>query len=300
MDETIDVTLCLAKIERVGYVMGLATETMLKCREKSLVLGRRTLIMGILNVTPDSFSDGGAYSSVEAALSYAREMVEQGVDLIDIGGESTRPGAEKVALEEELKRVIPVIKALAGELDIPLSVDTYKSEVARQALDAGAHLINDVWGLKQDPEMASLAASYECPIILMHNRKERDYNNFLPDVIADLQGSIHLAHAAGIANHRILIDPGMGFAKDYKQNLFLMKHLREITLLGYPVVLGTSRKSMIRTTLAGLPADDVMEGTAATVAWGIAQGCQIMRVHDVKAMKRVAAMMDAMLQAELQ
>lgn len=261
----------------------------------ALTLGQRTLIMGILNVTPDSFSDGGRYNRVDAALRHAGEMLEAGADIIDIGGESTRPGHQPVGQEEELERVLPVIEALRGELpQVPISVDTYKAEVARQALEAGAHIINDIWGCKKEPEMAHVAARYGCPLILMHNRPERRYDRFVEEVKADLLASVALAKAAGVKDDQIWLDPGIGFAKTGEDNLVLMSHLDELCALGYPVLLGTSRKKFIRDTLQ-LPVDDVVEGTAATVALGIAQGCQIVRVHDVASIARTARMCDAVL-----
>lgn len=261
----------------------------------ALTLGQRTLIMGILNVTPDSFSDGGRYNRVDAALRHAEEMLEAGADIIDIGGESTRPGHQPVGQEEELERVLPVIEALRRELpQAPISVDTYKAEVARQALEAGAHIINDIWGCKKEPEMAHVAARYGCPLILMHNRPERRYERFVEEVKADLLASVALAKAAGVKDDQIWLDPGIGFAKTGEDNLVLMSHLDELCALGYPVLLGTSRKKFIRDTLQ-LPVDDVVEGTAATVALGIAQGCQIVRVHDVASIARTARMCDAVL-----
>jgi len=260
-----------------------------------LELGRRTLIMGILNATPDSFSDGGSYTSVDAALARAKAMVEEGADIIDIGGESTRPGFEPVGVEEELRRILPVVQALRKALPhIPLSIDTYKAETARHALEAGAHIINDIWGLKGDPNMAAVAAEYACPVIINHNRHARDYNDFVPDVLADLQGSVSIARTAGIAEDQIWLDPGIGFAKTYEDNLELLGRLSELHALGYPVLLGTSRKRFIKQTL-NLPVDELVEGTAATVALGIAHGCQIVRVHDVRAIKRTALMTDAIL-----
>lgn len=258
----------------------------------TLELGKRTLIMGILNVTPDSFSDGGRYFDLDAAVARAKEMAEEGADLIDIGGESTRPGHEPVSAEEEIRRIVPVIRAVREAVKLPISVDTYKSETARQALEAGAHVLNDIWGFRGDPAMAALAAEYGCPVILMHNRQKRDYSDFVPDVLAELRLSIERAHAAGVADENIWLDPGIGFAKDYGENVELMGRLDELVGLGYPVLLATSRKTFIRQTL-DLPADDVVEGTAATTAVGIMQGCQIVRVHDVRQMKRVAAMTDA-------
>ncbi|MFS0725037.1 dihydropteroate synthase [Paenibacillus sp. 1P07SE] len=258
----------------------------------TLELGERTLIMGILNITPDSFSDGGRYTAVEEAVEQARRMAAAGADLIDIGGESTRPGSTAVPLEEELRRILPVVTALREALpELPLSIDTYKAETARAALAAGAHIINDVWGLKYDGEMAAVAAEYGCPVILSHNRQARDYQSLVPDVIADLRESIALAEAAGVSEEKIWLDPGIGFAKNYEDNLELLGALTELTTLGYPVLLGTSRKRFIQQTL-GLPASEVVMGTAATVVMGIMQGCQLVRVHDVEAIFQTARMTD--------
>jgi dihydropteroate synthase len=259
-----------------------------------LALGRRTLMMGILNVTPDSFSDGGRYDAVDAAVERAREMAAQGADILDIGGESTRPGHDPVPAEEELRRVLPAIRAIREAVNLPISVDTYKAAVAREALEAGAHIVNDIWGFKNDPQMAAVAADYGCPVILMHNRQQRDYADFVPDVLADLLASVSRARSAGVAEADIWLDPGIGFAKNYDENVELMGRLDEVVRLGYPVLLGTSRKSFIRRTL-GVEVEETMEGTAATVSLGIAQGCQIVRVHDVERMKRVAAMTDAIV-----
>ncbi|WP_342437868.1 dihydropteroate synthase [Paenibacillus sp. FSL L8-0436] len=262
-----------------------------------LVLGDRTLIMGILNVTPDSFSDGGLWTEPDQAVKHALQMAAEGADIIDIGGESTRPGHQPVSLEEELARVLPVIESIhRAAPQLILSIDTYKAEVARQAIRAGAHIINDIWGCKADPDMAAVAAEADCPIILMHNRHDRNYQNLATDMAADLNGSINLALEAGVKPHNIILDPGIGFAKDYAENLQAMMVLDELAMLGYPMLLATSRKKFIRTVL-DLPSDDVMEGTAATVAFGIAQGCQIVRVHDVAMMKRTVLMCDAMLYA---
>lgn len=259
-----------------------------------LELGRRTLIMGILNVTPDSFSDGGKYVDLDKAVERAKQMEAEGADIIDIGGESTRPGHEPVTLEEELRRVIPAVRAVREAVRLPISVDTYRAETARQSLEAGAHILNDIWGFKRDPRMADIAAEYGCPVILMHNRENRDYSDYVPDVLADLLASVARAKSAGVADENIWLDPGIGFAKDYDENLELMGRLDEIVKLGYPVLLGTSRKTFIRRTLDVTP-DDAVEGTAATQVLGIAQGCQIIRVHDVRQMKRVAAMTDAIV-----
>ncbi|MGM1050466.1 MAG: dihydropteroate synthase [Bacillota bacterium] len=267
------------------------------CGESQLKLGNSTLIMGILNVTPDSFSDGGRYNETEHAVKHALQLFADGADIIDIGGESTRPGHEKVSVDEELSRVIPVVEAIHREAPhIPLSIDTYKAEVARQTIEAGAHIINDIWGFKEDPDMAGVAAALDCPVILMHNRKNRDYTHLIEDVKSDLKESVNIALEAGVKGSRIILDPGIGFAKDYDENMKVMMSLDELVGLGYPVLLATSRKKFIRTAL-DLPVDDVVEGTAATVAYGIAQGCQIVRVHDVKQIKRTARMCDAMLYA---
>lgn len=265
--------------------------------EASLTLGERTLIMGILNVTPDSFSDGGRYNQVDHALQHAREMLLDGADIIDIGGESTRPGHKPVTEQEELARVIPIVERLHREMpQVPLSVDTYKAQVAEEALRAGAHVINDVWGFKAEPRMAQVAAEFGCPVILMHNRQDRAYGDLMNDVAADLLESVELARKAGVSDERIILDPGIGFAKNYEENLKVMANLDQLTELGFPLLLGTSRKRFIRTAL-DLPVDEVIMGTAATVALGIAQGCQIVRVHDVKEMKKTARMCDAMLYA---
>lgn len=270
----------------------------LDCRGATLELGRRTIIMGILNITPDSFSDGGAYADIDAAVARAVQMAEEGADIIDVGGESTRPGAAAVPEEEELRRVIPVIQAVSRAVRLPVSVDTYKAEVARQALAAGAHMINDIWGCKKDNGMARVAADSGCPIVLMHNRREPVYSgDLIADMLDDLRESAMLAQQAGVAASQIILDPGIGFGKTLEHNLEAMGRLGELRQLGYPLLLGTSRKSVIYKTL-GLPANDVVEGTAATVALGIAQGCDIMRVHDVRQMKRVALMSDAIVRRE--
>jgi len=255
---------------------------------------KKTIIMGILNVTPDSFSDGGKYNEIDRAVEHAKKLVADGADIIDVGGESTRPGAETVPLEEELRRVIPIVKALSEVIDVPISIDTYKAEVARQAIEAGAHIINDVWGAKGDPKMAEVAAYYNVPIILMHNRHNRDYENLISDMISDLFESISIVKKAGVKDENIILDPGIGFAKTLEHNLEVMRNLECFTELGYPVLLGTSRKSFIGHVL-DLPASERVEGTGATVCLGIAKGVQMVRVHDVLQMSRMAKMMDAML-----
>jgi dihydropteroate synthase len=267
------------------------------CGKYKLDYSGKTLIMGILNVTPDSFSDGGSYGSVQKAVERARQMVEEGADIIDVGGESTRPGHEPVSAEDEIARVVPIIEALVKEVDVPISIDTYKAETARVALEAGAHIINDVWGAKKDPLMAGLAAEKGVPIILMHNRKDTEYGEFMRDAIQDLQESITLVKASGVKDEQIILDPGIGFAKTFEQNLDMMRHVDVLVSLGYPVLYATSRKRVIGHVL-DLPADERMEGTGATVCWGIQKGCQLVRVHDVKEMARMAKMTDALMGKE--
>jgi dihydropteroate synthase len=252
------------------------------------------MIMGIVNVTPDSFSDGGRFYDVDRAVEHAKRLVADGADIIDIGGESTRPGAEKVPLEEELRRVIPVVKAVAQEIDVPISIDTYKAEVAKQAIEAGAHIINDVWGAKADAKMAEVAAFYDVPIILMHNRHDLQYRDLIPDMISDLMESVAIAKRAGVKDENIILDPGIGFAKTVEHNLEIMRRLDEFAKLGYPLLLGTSRKRFIGHVL-DLPVNERVEGTGATVCLGIVKGAHIVRVHDVLPIARMAKMMDAML-----
>ncbi len=259
---------------------------------------KRTLIMGIVNLTPDSFSDGGKYDEVERAVERAKQLVEDGADIIDIGGESTRPGATMVDEAEEIRRVVPIIEKVAKEISVPISIDTYKPEVAKQAIEAGAEIINDVWGAKWDKRMARVAADYNVPIILMHNRVDPTYNDLMQDVILDLEESISICLDAGVPKEQIILDPGIGFAKTHEENLEVMRHLDQITGMGYPVLLGTSRKSLIAKTLQ-LPVDERVEGTGATVCYGIMKGCHIMRVHDVKEMFRMAKMMDALIGKEM-
>ncbi len=266
----------------------------IKCGPYNLDYGNKTLIMGILNVTPDSFSDGGRYNALDAAISQAKKLVEDGADIIDVGGESTRPGSKYVSVDEELSRVLPIIEALVLEIDVPISIDTYKAEVAEKAILAGAHIINDVWGGKADERMATVAAKYDVPYIIMHNRDNMDYSSFMRDALSDLYESIQMAKRAGVRDEKIIIDPGIGFAKDLQLNLEMMRNLDTLVALGYPVLLATSRKSMIGAVL-DLPANERLEGTGATVCYGIQKGCQIVRVHDVKEMARMAKMMDALV-----
>lgn len=266
----------------------------LKIGNKTFEIGSRTYIMGILNVTPDSFSDGGKFNSIDRALMHADEMINEGADIIDIGGESTRPNHTPVEEEDEINRVIPVIKALRKKFDVPVSIDTYKSRVAEASLEAGADMINDVWGFKKDANMAEIASKYGVPCCLMHNRTNMDYNNLVEDVLVDLKDSIDIALSAGVRNENIIVDPGIGFAKNYEQNLQLMNQLERLEELGYPILLGTSRKSMIGNALH-LPVDERVEGTVATTVIGIMKGCDFVRVHDVLENKRAALMSDAVL-----
>ncbi|MFC3882092.1 dihydropteroate synthase [Bacillus songklensis] len=272
----------------------LVQPSVIRCKGYELDYSSKTLIMGILNATPDSFSDGGKYNRVEEAIEHARKMVEDGADIIDIGGESTRPGAKKVSLEEELQRVIPVVSQVSQYVKAPISVDTYKAEVARQAIEAGAHIINDVWGAKADPKMAEVAAFYDVPIILMHNRENHNYENLISDMLTDLYESIKIVKAAGVKDEQIILDPGVGFAKGFEENLEVMQNLDRFTTLGYPVLLGTSRKKMIGHVL-DLPPQERGEGTAATVCLGITKGIHLTRVHDVKLIARTAKMMDVLV-----
>ncbi|WP_336824269.1 dihydropteroate synthase [Sporosarcina sp. USHLN248] len=256
--------------------------------------GKETVIMGILNVTPDSFSDGGKYAQIDAALKHAEQMLKDGAKIIDIGGESTRPGHAPVSLEEEMERTAPVIEALTRELDCVISIDTYKADVAEEALKAGAKIINDIWGAKRERRIAEVAATYGAPIILMHNREIAKYAGpFIEEIISDLSESIEIARLAGVPEGNIWLDPGIGFAKDTEQNVLAMRGLDRIAEMGYPVLLGTSRKSMIGNIL-NLPVEERMEGTGATVCYGVEHGCHIMRVHDVKAISRMVRMMDVL------
>ncbi len=253
-------------------------------------------MMGILNVTPDSFSDGGCYAEMDRALFHAEELIKAGADILDIGGESTRPNHIKITSEEEIQRVCPIIEAVKSRMDIPISLDTYKSDVARAGIQAGADMLNDIWGLKWDGTMAQVIAEGKVACCLMHNRKEAVYQNYIEDVLSDLQESVLLALQAGIDRDSICIDPGIGFAKDLNQNLELMNQLERLQDLGYPVLLGTSRKSMIGLTLE-LPVNEREEGTIATTVFGVMKGCSIIRVHDVEKNLRAVKMTLAMLRA---
>lgn len=253
----------------------------------------RMEVMGILNVTPDSFSDGGKFNTLEAAVAQADRMIEEGAAIIDVGGESTRPGFAYVTAEEEMKRVLPVIEAIRAKYpEILISIDTYKAVTAEAAIKAGADIINDVWGFKKDPEIAKVAAKYDVACVLMHNREVAEYNDFMEDVLKDLQESIDIALAAGVKKERIIVDPGVGFAKNYEQNLEVTREVGRLKELGYPVLLATSRKSMIGLTLDE-DKDHRLEGTIATTCVGVMAGCEFVRVHDVKENLRAIRMMEA-------
>lgn len=251
-------------------------------------------IMGILNVTPDSFSDGGKWTDRDKALSHVEEMIKEGAAIIDVGGESTRPGHVQISIEEEIARVVPMIRMIKENFDIPVSVDSYKSQVVEAALEAGADLVNDIWGLKYDRKVADLIAKYQVPCCLMHNRNQTDYQNYLEDVCDDLRESLSIAKEAGIPDENIILDPGVGFGKTYEQNLIIIHHLECLKELGYPVLLATSRKSVIGLTL-DLPADQRVEGTLVTTVLGVEKGASFVRVHDVKENMRAIQMTQAIL-----
>ena len=253
-----------------------------------------TYVMGILNVTPDSFSDGGRYNQLDAALFHAEAMLREGAAILDVGGESTRPGYAPVPAEEEIRRVVPVIRALTRRFEAPVSVDTWKSSVAEAAVQAGASMINDIWGLKGDPQMARVAAESGAACCLMHNRKEAVYEDFMREVAADLMASVEIAREAGVGDDRLILDPGVGFAKSYVQNLEVIARLEELVHLGFPVLLGTSRKSVIGKTL-DLPADQRLEGTLVTTVYAVQKGCAFVRVHDVKENLRAIQMTKALM-----
>ena len=272
----------------------------MNCRGKILTLGERTHVMGILNVTPDSFSDGGQYLDVQQALDHAKLMVAEGATLVDIGGESSRPGASPVSTTEELERVLPIVRAIADALDVVISIDTSKAEVARKALEAGAHIVNDITALRADPKMVSVVAEMEAGLILMHMKgtprtmqQAPQYEDVVRDVWASLSERVQYADAQGVAPERIIIDPGIGFGKTTEHNVELLRHLSEFRSLNKPLLIGTSRKSFIGNIL-DLPVRERAEGTVATVCWAIVHGADIVRVHDVKANVRAALMTDAL------
>jgi dihydropteroate synthase len=272
----------------------------LSWRNFSLDFSKKTYIMGILNITPDSFSDGGLFFDKSVAIQRALQMVEDGADIIDIGGESTRPGSETVPVEEELRRTVPVIAAIAKEITIPISIDTYKAEVAQRALDAGASIVNDISGLRFDPEMTKVVSEYKVPVVVMHIKgKPKDmqinpvYEALIPEIMDYLRGSIRFALDAGIQDDMIVIDPGIGFGKTFEQNLTIIHNLQEFTSLEKPVLIGASRKAFIGKILGDESPGQRVEGTAAAVAISILKGANIVRVHDVKEMVKVAKVADA-------
>lgn len=290
-------------MKKAALIQPRRREFVVPCGRYRLRLGRRTLIMGILNLTPDSFSDGGRYNALDMALARAEEMLKEGADVLDLGGESTRPGARRVTVKEELMRILPLLKKLVRRANVPISIDTYKSAVARQCLEEGASLINDVTALRGDPQMADVIRDFSAPVILMHMKgtpltmqKNPRYSNLFLDIKTSLKESIRLALKSGISRSRILIDPGIGFGKTVRHNLSLIKGLEFFARLGFPVVIGISRKSFIGKVL-GLPVEERIWGTASSAAIAAWNGAHIVRVHDVKEMKQVTEMADAILSA---
>lgn len=282
------------------------SQTKVKRRTKAKFnWGERTYVMGIVNVSPDSFSGDGV-TDIDDTVAQAQRFVEEGADILDIGGESTRPGSAEITVEEELRRVVPVIEQLVDKVKVPISIDSYKYEVVKQALDAGASIVNDQWGLKKEPRLANLAAKKKVPIILMSNQRDKggfdaaaerdtaDYPDVMAEVICFLNDSIDVAVKAGVPAEHIIIDPGIGFGKTWQQDIEIIRRLKELKMLGLPILIGTSRKSLIKMVL-NLPANQRVEGTAATVAIGIANGADIVRVHDVKQVVRVCKMADAIV-----
>ncbi len=268
----------------------------MKIGNREFDIKNKTYIMGILNVTPDSFSDGGKWNSLDVALKHAEEMAAEGAAIIDIGGESTRPGHQQISEQEEIDRVAPMIEAVKKEIDVPVSVDTYKARVAEAAIKAGADLVNDIWGLKYDPEMAGLIARTGVACCLMHNKEKAEYENFYEDMLKETAQCVELARAAGIADDKIILDPGVGFGKTYEMNLETIHYMERFHRLGYPMLLGTSRKSVIGLTL-DLPADQREEGTLVTTVMAVMKKYAFVRVHDVRANQRAIRMAEAILAA---
>ncbi len=264
-----------------------------RCGNVEFRWGQRTYVMGVVNVAPDSFS-GDGLRSVDDAVAQAWRFVAEGADIIDVGGESTRPDFTPISIEEELERVLPVVERLANELPVPVSIDTYKSAVARDAVAVGARMINDVWGLKRDPEIAQVAADSGIPLVITQNQRDASFHHFFPELVADLERSLQLALKAGVEWSNIIVDPGVGFGKTVEQNLEIVRRLSELKSLGRPILLGTSRKSFIGLVL-DLPVDQRLEGTAASIAIGIANGADMVRVHDIGQMVRVVRMSDAII-----
>ena len=267
-----------------------------RCGNMEFRWGQRTYVMGIVNVDPDSFS-GDGLRDAESAIAQGKRFAAEGADIIDVGGESTRPGFKPISIDEELGRVMPVIERLAGELSVPVSIDTYKSEVARRAVAAGARMINDVWELKRDPKLARVAAEAGVPLVISQNQRESRFHDFLSELIASLKKSMQIALDAGVDWNNIIIDPGVGFGKTVEQNVEIVRRLAELKVLGRPILLGTSRKSFIGHVL-DLPVAQRLEGTAATIAIGIANGADMVRVHDVAQMVRVVKMSDPIVRGK--
>lgn len=268
---------------------------MLKMKDTCWNFGERTFIMGILNVTPDSFSDGGRFTQVDIAVEHAFELIGQGADIIDIGGESTRPGSEELSEGEELARVLPVVKKLCSMTAVPVSVDTYKAGVAKACLEAGASMINDVWGLQREPEIAAVSAAFGAPVVVMHNQYGTEYHeDIMAAIIRFFRKSLAIAQDAGIPDNHIILDPGIGFGKTAEQNIEVLRRLSELKVLGCPILLGTSRKSTIGKIL-DLPPEKRVEGTIATTVLGIQQGADVVRVHDVVENRRAALVADAII-----
>ncbi|MBM6701185.1 dihydropteroate synthase [Megasphaera elsdenii] len=263
---------------------------------KSLTVGERTLVMGVLNYTPDSFSDGGKWNNVDVALKHMEEMVADGADIIDIGAESSRPGFTPISAAEEIARLETILPRLVAACPVPISVDTYKAETAEYAMSTGAHIMNDIWGLQYAPEpgkMAAVAAKYGVPVVVMHNQEGTEYDDIIEDMKRFFIRSAIIAGQAGMSQDQIITDPGIGFGKDFDQNVYVMKHLQELTALPYPMLLGTSRKGFIGKIL-DLPVTERMEGTGTTCVAGVLAGCTIVRVHDVKPIVRMCKMADAL------
>ena len=270
----------------------------MKIGNREFDLQNHTYVMGILNVTPDSFSDGGKFNNIDAAMRQVEKMVDEGADIIDVGGESARPGYTVISSQEEIDRVVPVIEKIKSQFDVPVSIDSYKSAVASAAVEAGADLINDIWGLKRDPMMGKTVAKYGCPCCLMHNRAKAEYTDFLKEVFIDLKETIRLALESGISQDKIILDPGVGFAKSYEQNLDVLKYLEDFHQFGYPMLLATSRKSVIGNTL-NLPVDERVEGTIVTTVMAAMKHYSFVRVHDVKENKRAIQMTEAIMKRSM-
>ena len=271
-----------------------------------LDLDKRTHIMGILNITPDSFSDGGLHFDQSGAVEHALRMVDDGADILDIGGESTRPGSEPVSLDEELRRTLPVIEALAKKITVPISIDTYKSKVALRALEAGASIVNDISGMRFDPEMPGVVSRYKVPVVIMHIKGTPKnmqvnpvYDALIPEIIDYFKEGIRLAVTSGISEDMIILDPGIGFGKTFEHNLEILNNLEKFNLLEKPLLIGTSRKAFMGKILGGLPPKERIEGTAASVAISIIKGAHIIRVHDVREMARVVRVADAIKQQRI-